>query len=680
MNKKRIVILSYINAAIIVLIGAVELYILLENATLSRQNNILKWNSLSYRSHVAALILALTAIIIFFFQLGVNRMLKKNAYTDITGIMNKHACLEQMSILDCRDSTLHIGLAMFDLNNLKKVNDFYGHEKGDRLIQQFVILLRQSAEKKFFLGRFGGDEFIVIIQNCNVKLMEAFLERIRSATEALNKLADIQISYAQGYAISTRENYYLMDELLQEADKRMYENKRMIKSGNLLEIEQISKMLDLERVGLGERDSLTGMLTFDAFLATVEKVLRLYKEKTHLALVCTGMNHFRYINDLYGHKEGDNILKQFAYALGKEPFCLCSCRLYSDNFAFLADLSEYSEEEAEKVIQNWNTEFSQQLNSAYSGSRFVLKSGIYFIRNTNMSVEEMLTNADCARKSSFPPYHNIVVFSHEINQSIKKRWEIIHSFQSALENQEFHVYIQPKVLHADKKICSAEALIRWKNADGTFLSPDAFIPILEETGDIVEMDHYVYDKVFAYLHERKLAGKSYLPISVNVSRLHLYDLDLFWRKLHGLEEAYPIPPSLITFELTESAYIQEIDAAEKFVVGLHEKGYRVSLDDFGSGYSSLKALSPMIFDEIKFDRAFLKTDITKKEATLLLQLIKLVKSLNTAVVCEGVETAENVALLDQSQCDIFQGYFYHKPFPIEELESVYLSQQAAPSL
>ncbi|MPN42581.1 Oxygen sensor protein DosP [bioreactor metagenome] len=116
------------------------------------------------------------------------------------------------------------------------------------------------------------------------------------------------------------------------------------------------------------------------------------------------------------------------------------------------------------------------------------------------------------------------------------------------------------------------------------------------------------------------------------------------------------------------------------MVGLHEKGYRVSLDDFGSGYSSLKALSPMIFDEIKFDRAFLKTDITKKEATLLLQLIKLVKSLNTAVVCEGVETAENVALLDQSQCDIFQGYFYHKPFPIEELESVYLSQQAAPSL
>ncbi len=378
MKNKRVVFLSYVNAAIIVLIGAMQIFILLENASLSKKNEVSKWYALSHRSHVIVLILALTAIIIFFFQLGVNRMLKKNAYTDITGIMNKHACLEQMSILDCRDSTLHIALAMFDLNNLKKVNDFYGHEKGDKLIQQFVILLRQSAEKKFFLGRFGGDEFIVIIQNCNEKLMEAFLERIRSATEAMNKLADIQISYAHGYAISTREHYYLMDELLQEADKRMYENKRMMKSGKLLEIDQISKMLDLERVGITERDNLTGMLTYDAFIATVEKVLRLYKKGTRLALICSGINNFRYINDLYGHKEGDNILKQFANELGKQPFCLCSCRLYSDNFAFLADLSQYTEEEAEEIIRLWNMQFSGMIDRSYSGSRFILKSGIYF--------------------------------------------------------------------------------------------------------------------------------------------------------------------------------------------------------------------------------------------------------------------------------------------------------------
>ncbi len=678
MKNKRIVILSYVNAAIIVLICAVQIFVLLAKASLTKQDKLLQWYDLSYDSHITALILALTAIIIFFFQLGVNRRLKKNAYTDITGIMNKHACLEEMSMLDCRDSTLNIGLAMFDLNNLKKVNDFYGHEKGDRLIQQFVLLLRQSAYKKFFLGRFGGDEFIVIIQNCNDCIMNAFLDRIRTAAEAVNKTAVIQISYAHGYAISTREHYYLMDELLQEADKRMYDNKRKMKSGTLLEIDQISKMLDLERADMTERDSLTGMMTYDAFNQTVEKVRRLYKKDARLAIVCSGINHFRYLNDLYGHREGDNILKLFATELGKQSFCLCACRLYSDNFAFLADLSKYTEEQATEIICNWNRAFSAQIDTAYSGCRLILKSGIYFIENLDISAEAMLKNADCARKSSTPPYGNIIVFSDSLSQSMKKRAEIINSFQSALENNEFHVFIQPKILHADRKICSAEALVRWKTVEGSYLSPDDFVPILEQTGDIVEMDFYVYEQVFRYLYEAKQAGKPRIPISVNVSRIHLYALDRFWNALDKLTKKYPIPPSLITFELTESAYIQEIDATEKFVHKLHTLGYQASLDDFGSGYSSLKALSPMIFDEIKFDRAFLKTDITKKEATLLLQLIQLVKSLNTAVVCEGVETAENVALLDQSECDIFQGYFYHKPFPLEELETVYSLQ--APTL
>ncbi|MDD3394378.1 MAG: EAL domain-containing protein [Anaerotignum sp.] len=674
MKNKRIIFLFYVNAAIIALICAVQLYVLIENAVLSKQNKASRWYTISYSSHVTVLILALTAITIFFFQLGVNRMLKRHAYTDITGIMNKHACLEEMSILDCRDSTLNIGLTMFDLNNLKKVNDFYGHEKGDMLIQQFVALLRQSAEKKFFLGRFGGDEFIVIIQNCTEKIMETFLERIHTAVEASNKLVDIQISYAQGYAISTRERYYLMDELLQEADKRMYENKRMMKSRSQLKLNQISKVLGMDRLGNSKRDSLTGMLSYDAFLVAVEKVLRIYKKSSRLALVCSGINHFRYLNDLYGHKEGDNILKLFAEELGKQSFCLCSCRLYSDNFAFLADMSQFSEAQAEEVIRNWNTQFSTLIDQMYTGSRFILKSGIYLIANWNEPVEAMLKNADCARKSSTPPYNNIVVFSDALHQSMKKRSDIINSFHAALANHEFHIFIQPKILHSDKQICSAEALIRWKKGDGTYLSPDAFVPILEETGDIVEMDFYVYEQVFCYLYHHQLSGKVAVPLSVNVSRIHLYTMDRFLDKIRMLQERYPIPVSLITFELTESAYIQEIDSAEQFIHQLHKMGYRVSLDDFGSGYSSLQALYPMIFDEIKFDRAFLKTDISQKEANLLLQLIKLVKSLNTAVVCEGVETAENVALLEHSECDVFQGYFYHKPFPLEELESVYLSQ------
>ncbi|MDD4842950.1 MAG: EAL domain-containing protein [Anaerotignum sp.] len=677
MKNKRIVFLSYVNVVIILLICTVQIYVLLENAALSRQNLAFQWYEISYKGHSLVLILGLTAIALFFLQQSFHRVLKRNAYTDITGIMNKHACLEQMSILDCRNSTLNIGLAMFDLNNLKKVNDFYGHEKGDMLIQQFVTLLRQCAEKKCFLGRFGGDEFIVILESCDNERMEALLERIHEVIEVNNRLCNIQISYAEGYAISTREHYYLMDEMLQEADKRMYENKRRMKSGTQLEMNQLSKVLDTDRLGNSERDGLTGMLSYDAFIATLEKVLKLYPKDARLALICSGINNFRYLNDLYGHKEGDNILKLFANELGKQSFCLCSARLYSDNFAFLADLSSYTEAEAEEIIRNWNTHFSALVDEAYPNSRFILKSGIYFIENLKDSPEAMLKNADCARKFSNPPYNNIVVFSEELHQSIKKRSEIINSFQAALENQEFQVFIQPKILQSSKNICSAEALIRWKKGDGIFLPPDAFVPILEQSGDIVEMDYYVYEQVFRYLYHNQLAGKFLIPISVNVSRIHLYTIENFMERIRKLHDQYPISTSLITFELTESAYIQEIHSAEQFIQKLHKMGYRVSMDDFGSGYSSLQALYPMIFDEIKFDRAFLKTNISNKEAHLLLQLIKLVKSLNTAVVCEGVETAENVSLLNQSECDVFQGYYFYKPFPLEELDDIFLSQASA---
>ncbi|WP_205666535.1 bifunctional diguanylate cyclase/phosphodiesterase [Aminipila luticellarii] len=595
---------------------------------------------------------------------------KRNAYTDITGIMNKHACVEQMNSLDCRESTLDIGLAMFDLNNLKKVNDFYGHEEGDRLIQEFVVLLRQAAEKKYFLGRFGGDEFIVIIQSCEEKDMLKFFERLSRETEKNNKTSMIRISYACGYAISTREHYYLMDELLKEADKRMYENKKMIKSGEFMETKQISKILDANRVNAAEKNDLTGTFGHDTFVSTVEKVLQIYNGNSHLAIVCSDVHNFRYFNDLYGHKEGDNILRQFAIELNRQPFCLCSYRLYSDNFAFLADFSQLSEEEAVKLIRSWNMRFSSMVDNTYRGSRFIIKSGIYFISDLHESVESMLNNADCARKNSKSAFNNMVVYSEELNQEMKLHSDIVNSFQRALENQEFQIYVQPKISCCNKQICGAEALVRWQRRDGLFLSPDTFVPILEQSGDVIGMDFYVYEKVFEYLYNRQLNKKAVLPISINVSRVHLLMQENFIERVNRIHARYPIPTSLVTFELTESAYIKEIYSAERFIDRLHAQGYRVSMDDFGSGYSSLKALYPMKFDEVKFDRAFMKKDPEEEEENLLVGLIKLVKGLHTTIVCEGVETVENVDLLEASGCDVFQGFYYYRPLPLESLNTL----------
>ncbi|MFT3984224.1 MAG: EAL domain-containing protein [Lachnospiraceae bacterium] len=668
MRNKAIVLLSYATIAMIAMICIIQMVLLAQDVQPANiPESIQRY---FWRSQLITLLLGLSALAIIFFTENIHSSLKRNAYTDITGIMNKHACMEQMSILDCRDSTVGIGLAMFDLNNLKKVNDFYGHEAGDLLIQQFVILLRQCAEKKFFLGRFGGDEFIVIIQNCDESIMLNFLEHVSKSVEKNNTANTIGISYACGFAISTRQQYYLVDELLKEADKKMYQNKKIIKSGELTEPQQISKVLDSDRVNSSEKDGLTGMFSHDTFVSTVTKVLQIYNDRSRLALVCSDIHNFRFFNELYGHKEGDHILRQFSIELNRQPFCLCSYRLYSDNFAFLADVSQFSEEQAVEMIQAWNIRFAASIDNAYPGSRFILKSGIYFLSNFHESVETMLNNAECARKSSKPNFQNIVVYSDELSREVKLRFDTVNSFQRALDCHEFHVYVQPKVSRRNKKICSAEALVRWQKSDGIFLPPDTFVPILEQSGDIINMDFYVYEKVFEYLYQQQLNEKTVTPLSVNVSRVHLTMTESFMERISRLHSRYPVPPSLITFELTESAYIQEIYSAEQFVNRLHALGYRVSMDDFGSGYSSLKGLYPMHFDEVKFDQAFIRNEITEEAGNWLIRLINLVKSLNTTIVCEGVETDENITLLEQSKCDLFQGYYFYKPFPLGDLAAL----------
>lgn len=668
MKNRYTIFLLYSCAVIIVLICAIQIYSLSVYFTVwDISMNIDTYHRFRAVQSIT-LILSVIAISLLLSKEEINRGLKRKAYTDITGIMNKHACLERMSILDCNDSTLNIGFAMFDLNNLKKVNDFYGHEEGDNLIQNFVQILRQASEKKYFLGRFGGDEFITIIENCSEELMETYIEKIREMTDKFNRGHAIRLSYACGYAISTRGHYYLMDDLLKEADKKMYDNKKMIKSRDLFETGQISKILDIEKTVPAERE-FTTLYDYEAFVTAVGKVIRISGNDAHFAIVCSDIYNFGYINDVYGHKEGNIILKRFAVELSSQPFCLCACRTHSDNFACLMDLSRMSNEESIELIRNWNMHFSQLMNESYKGSRLLVKSGIYFISDANEPVEVMLNNANYAHKFAKTTHHNVFVYCEGLSHAARRRSEIIHSFQNALERQEFEVFVQPQVCCADKSICGAEALVRWKRRDGAFFYPNEFIPVLEKTGDIIDLDFYVYEKVFCYLYDNDPLGKSHIPISVNVSRIHLLKIDEFIDRLQALRNRYPIPASMIMFELTETAYIQEIEDAHRFIHELHELGYRISMDDFGSGYSSLKALQTMPFDEIKFDRAFLSKDIDKKESPILLQIMSMVKRLNIPIVCEGAETAEHVELLERSACDIIQGYYYYKPFPLEELKN-----------
>ena len=667
MKNKYIIFLLYLCAGLILAIVFIQINGLSVNPLSA--GNITYQMYYQYRSsQTVTLFLAIGSVSVLFARERITRELKRKAYTDVTGIKNKHACLEEMNMLDCRDDTLNIGFAMFDLNNLKKVNDFYGHEKGDELIQSFAALLRKASNKKYFLGRFGGDEFIVIIKNFTEEIMETYISQVRELVEHYNKGRTVPLSFASGYAISTRSHYYLTEDILKEADKDMYRNKRMMKSESLMNPSQLSRILDAERISYLERDNLTGLFNHDAFLLAITKVIAQSDQSQNLALVCSDIANFRYINDTYGHQEGSQILKLFADELSAQPFCLCASRLYSDNFAFLAEFPDIPQESTADKIKEWCFDFSALINKTYRGSRIVINSGIYFIRGEKPSVEAMLNHANTARKhTKTSPFH-ILVYGDEMARSEKKKAEILNSFHQAIEKREFKVYLQPKVKCSDKSICGAEALIRWEKPYGNLCYPAEFIPVLEGSGDIIELDYYVYEHIFWYLHQQLEKGKTVFPISMNVSRLHLARPHDFISHIRELLEKYDVPASYLLFELTESIYIQEIYSAMIFVDGLHALGIKVSMDDFGSGYSSLELLSNLPFDEIKFDKVFLANSGDDNSRKILIHLMDLVKSMNKTIVCEGVEMQEDVILLDQCDCDIMQGYYYFRPMPLKEFK------------
>ena len=241
--------------------------------------------------------------------------------------------------------------------------------------------------------------------------------------------------------------------------------------------------------------------------------------------------------------------------------------------------------------------------------------------------------------------------------------------EKAFENREFVVYMQPRVLLANDEIKGAEALVRWKKKDGSIIYPNDFIPVFERNKSVTQLDFYVYEEVCRYLKERLESGKKTVAISVNVSRVHLYSIDEFITKIKGLLVKYNIPPKYLEFELTETSFTDKVDDSITLLSRLRKLGVKVSLDDFGSGYSSLNVLTKLPLDILKIDKEFLRDfENDSEEKIVIPSVIEMAKKLNLEVVCEGVETKEHVEFLRSIGCEYAQGYYYSKPIPQEEFD------------
>ena len=253
-----------------------------------------------------------------------------------------------------------------------------------------------------------------------------------------------------------------------------------------------------------------------------------------------------------------------------------------------------------------------------------------------------------------------------MRSKLLKEQDIESHMEEALENKEFKVYLQPKYSPEGGRMGGAEALVRWISPTSGFISPGEFIPIFEKNTFIIQLDEYMLEEVCKLQRMWLDEGKTLVPISVNISRIHLLDEGLILMILH-IVDYYKLPHDCIELELTESAFFDDKKKLIHTVEELKKNGFVVSMDDFGSGYSSLNTLKDLPFDVVKLDGEFFRKMEDQTRSRIIIEdTITLAKHLELQVVAEGIEEKEQVEFLKSMGCDLIQGYYFAKPMPAEE--------------
>lgn len=423
------------------------------------------------------------------------------------------------------------------------------------------------------------------------------------------------------------------------------------------------------------KDTLTGLDRYEVFLEKLETEIENVGDD-RIVIIYTDIKHFKYINDTYGYKVGDSLLRDFVSAITEnKAIILCAARVYSDNFVTASRLpADGPDNEAfREMIHQVNHEWEAKFREKYLNSRLQFCTGISVIDKNSRSLdaETAVSNANLARKVAKEMEEDCcVLFDQSMMEGIKREVEITSSIPKALSKREFHVYFQPKIDTDTLALIGAEALVRWQKSDGSFVYPDEFIPLIERSGQIVDVDYYVYREVFSFLAGRLKEGKRVVPISMNVSRVHLNRMKIL-EYVKGLLEEFQVPCSLVEFELTESIYLENTERALELIKGLHKMGFKVSMDDFGSGYSSLNLLSKLPIDIIKLDRVFLKEgEMQENDRIIISCVVDMAKRLKITSLCEGVETLEQSNYLKEVGCQMQQGFYFSRPIPQEVFEKL----------
>ena len=384
------------------------------------------------------------------------------------------------------------------------------------------------------------------------------------------------------------------------------------------------------------------------------------------------VKEFRVLNEVYGHIVANKVLTNIANAMKNSDKIYASARCHNDNFAMM--IKDMPDDETLAFLNDFFEKLSHiEENPNY---KIYFRCGVVPMQRAILSgnrvadagkmAQALGTNSNCT---------DITIYTDKMHDDILWGNFIKAYVDTAVKNDEFVVYLQPKFDIHKEKIKGAEALIRWNYKKKEFLPPYRFIPFFEKDGSIGKIDDIVLHKVCAALADWKKEGRELYPISVNLSRTRLYDDGLI-DYLTGIVDSYGVEHKYLDFELTESASYDDMQQIIKILNGLRSRGFKISMDDFGTGYSSLSLLTQMPLDTLKIDKSFVdkvgSVDDNEKDLTVIRHIISLAKELNFICLAEGAEQKSQVDKLRALGCEVIQGYYYSKPIPIKEYEEKYL--------
>ncbi|WP_208111424.1 GGDEF and EAL domain-containing protein [Marinomonas balearica] len=417
-------------------------------------------------------------------------------------------------------------------------------------------------------------------------------------------------------------------------------------------------------------DVLTGLPNRQFFEREIENRIQEAKSKHRkVGLIFIDLDNFKHINDGLGHESGDIVITEAGTRLQQniKEGCFLA-RLGGDEFTIIAD-DIISDDCLETLANNLIKAFHKPFIIHEVGYKVSISVGLSTFPTDAADKKNLIKNSDIAMynakrlgKSQYS------FFSHALNDEFTHHLDVYRDIESALEKQEFTLYFQPKIDLIDDKIVAAEALIRWIKQDGSLIRPDKFIPIAEETKQIIPIGEWVIQQAIAQLLSWKNTELSELSISVNLSTVQLYDENIVHYLKENLQES-GIRPDLLEIEITESSIIKNMERAIDILNQIKSLGVKLSLDDFGTGYSSLSYLQRLPVDTLKIDRSFIAT-ATKENVSgkILKTIIELAQSLSMEVVAEGVEDIEHHQLIVMHHCQYGQGYYYSPPMAEDTFE------------